>query len=131
MGKSVNIPTSMIAPCGMNCALCMGYQRKKNHCAGCNSLNQTRVKCVIKYCEYLKDSGKKFCFGCKKYPCKRLTALDKRYRTKYGMSMIENLNSIKEAGIRKFIKDEKEKWACKECGSLICVHKKRCLTCAP
>ncbi len=32
----------------------------------------------------LLGEGKlRFCFECESYPCKRLKALDKRYRTKY------------------------------------------------
>lgn len=129
MKTEVSIKSNMIAPCGMNCALCMGYQRKKNHCEGCNSLTHTRVKCVIKYCEHLKESEKKFCSGCGKYPCRRLKDLDKRYRTKYGMSMIENLNMIKEKGIRYFVNNEKSRWKCPSCGNIICVHRPACTIC--
>lgn len=45
------------------------------------------------------------------------------------MSMIENLNSIKEIGIRNFVKNEAVKWACPKCGSVICVHKNQCVVC--
>jgi predicted RNA-binding Zn-ribbon protein involved in translation (DUF1610 family) len=55
--------------------------------------------------------------------------LDNRYRTKYVMSMIDNLKNIREFGIRVFIKNEKEKWACPECGEIICVHKENCIFC--
>jgi hypothetical protein len=55
--------------------------------------------------------------------------LDLRYRKKYGMSMIENLEAIRQHGIRKFIKSEKERWTCSECGGVICVHRGFCSTC--
>jgi len=55
--------------------------------------------------------------------------LDKRYTKKYGMSMIDNLNMIDEFGIRYFIRNEKEKWICPECGQMICAHKTECLSC--
>jgi hypothetical protein len=45
------------------------------------------------------------------------------------MSMIDNLEIISETGIRHFIRNEKEKWSCSECGRLICVHKPQCLYC--
>lgn len=32
---------TLIAPCGMNCALCIGYQRPKNRCPGCNQLENS------------------------------------------------------------------------------------------
>jgi hypothetical protein len=55
--------------------------------------------------------------------------LDKRYRTKYGMSMIENLNNIENLGIRQFVRNEIERWRCPECGGMICVHKPACIYC--
>jgi rubrerythrin len=84
----------------------------------------------MKHCEFYTSSKAKFCFACGEYPCKKVKHIDKRYRSKYGMSMIENLNAIKETGIRNFIKLEKQKWTCPECGNLICVHKKNCLICS-
>ncbi|MDD5456566.1 MAG: hypothetical protein PHV30_05985 [Candidatus Margulisbacteria bacterium] len=27
---------ALIAPCGMNCAICLGYLREKNKCPGCS-----------------------------------------------------------------------------------------------
>ncbi len=127
--------TSLIAPCGMNCSLCLGYQREKNHCNGCRNEKNIKYKtkgsanCVIKNCELLKDTKSGFCFDCIKYPCTRLKQLDKRYRTKYGMSMLENQEYIKENGLKKFVKKEDMKWKCDDCGKLICVHRKCCLNC--
>ena len=125
--------TSLIAPCGMNCSLCSAYQREKNHCAGCITIGLPKVNhcstCAIRNCEMLKEGKSKYCFSCRKYPCSRIKHIDKRYRTRYGMSMIENLDTIKSAGIRKFVNSEKEKWACPNCSHIICVHKKLCLVC--
>jgi hypothetical protein len=45
------------------------------------------------------------------------------------MSMVENLKDIKELGIRKFVQNEKKRWACKKCGGTICVHRGICLKC--
>lgn len=123
----------LIAPCGMNCSICMAYLREKNKCPGCRGTDVdkpiTRVECKIKNCEILKKSESKLCFECEMFPCGSLRHLDKRYRTKYNMSMIENLENIKEFGIRKFIIDEKIRWTCSECGGTICVHKGCCHSC--
>ena len=71
-----------------------------------------------------------FCFEkCGQYPCKRLKNLDKRYKTKYEMSMIENLENIKNKGLELFLKNEEIRWKCEKCGGIICVHKKKCLNC--
>ena len=72
----------------------------------------------------------KYCLvSCDRFPCTRLKQLDKRYKTKYGMSMIENLRMINEFGIRHFIRNEKKKWIYPECGEMISVHKPTCLSC--
>jgi hypothetical protein len=126
--------SSLIAPCGMNCALCIGYIRDKNKCLGCRKMDAYECsygrKCIIRNCNILKKNKWKFCSDkCEKYPCKRLKDLDKRYRTKYGMSMIENLENIQKLGINKFIKNEEVKWKCKKCENILCVHRNFCLKC--
>ena len=131
--KSKPLTSSLIAPCGMNCRLCRAYIRKKNACPGCRGddhlKTKTRALCRIKTCEMLKAADLKYCFDCAIYPCDRLNHLDTRYRTKYGMSMIDNLKSIKQAGIRNFMKQEMSSRACSKCGELICVHEKSCIIC--
>ncbi len=125
--------SSLIAPCGMNCGLCLAYLRKRNKCLGCRGPDKnktiTRVRCKIKTCEVFKDSDADFCFECEDFPCYKLEHLDTRYRNKYHMSMINNLKSIRDSGLEKFLLDENEKWTCSECGGIICVHKGCCYTC--
>jgi hypothetical protein len=120
----------MIAPCGMNCGICMAFLREKNHCPGCRVLFEdkckSRLNCRIKNCESLQSW---FCFACHNYPCTRLNHLDKRYRTKYSMSMIRNLENIKANGIESFLKSEKEKWQCPGCGGTVNVHRGICSAC--
>jgi hypothetical protein len=127
------ITNFMIAPCGMNCALCSGYLREKNICPGCNSDGDYKPKycftCRIKTCENIASGKMKYCFKCEKFPCTRLKQLDKRYRTRYGMSMLENLEYIREAGIRRFVRQERERWTCPDCGGIICVHREECIYC--
>ena len=122
---------SLIAPCGMNCALCMAYQREKNHCDGCRSDNipfEYCRRCVIKNCQTLVQKGWTDCSPCEK-PCKRLKQLDKRYRTKYNMSMLENLTSIRENGMDAFVGQQARRWTCPNCGGVICVHRNQCPNC--
>ena len=121
--------SSLIAPCGMNCGVCMAYLRAKNHCPGCRGDDTNKAKscvnCRIKNCNSLKSS---FCFSCNVFPCERIKHLDKRYRTKYHMSMIENLDNIKKFGLKKFVSNEKKRWTCPKCGGVICVHR-GCINC--
>lgn len=117
----------------MNCGLCIGYHRAGKRCAGCQSTSNNKpihcINCSIKNCELLANSKSKFCYECSEFPCIRIKKLDNRYREKYGMSMIHNLNTIKEIGIRKFIMLERKKWTCSNCGNIVCVHRELCLVC--
>lgn len=124
-------PTAMIAPCGMNCSLCSAFLRDKNRCPGCRGDDRgkckTRLVCKIKMCETRRG---KFCSSkCESFPCQWLNHLDKRYRAKYGMSMVENLRSIETGGLRSFLEAEKTKWTCPGCGAKICVHYPSCRSC--
>ena len=129
---------TLIAPCGMNCGVCSGYLALKNdlkskgismpYCAGCR---QRDKKCAFlkKRCELLLNGKVSYCFECDDFPCQGLTHIDKRYRTYYKMSMIENLEYIKDKGIRQFLIKEEEKWNCPECGAVICCHNGICFSC--
>ena len=119
----------LIAPCGMNCSLCIAYQFRKNdinkkgfhkkYCSGCipRGENCTHMRDA---CQLLSKGSIRFCYECSNYPCKRLKALDKRYRTKYHMSMIENLDYIKEFGMENFLTKEGGKWIIEKLRLKIC-----------
>jgi hypothetical protein len=128
-----SIDNLLIAPCGMNCSICMAYLRERNKCCGCRGSNankpKTRINCKIKNCDFFGTSGAQYCFECENYPCKILKHLDIRYRTKYKMSVIENLENIRKYGLTTFLEEEQEKWKCQFCGGVICVHKGVCIDC--
>ncbi len=125
---------SLIAPCGMNCALCLAYQRDENHCPGCRDDSvkkpDTRVRCVIKNCDKRLQNRWLNCSPCPR-PCARLKKLDARYQEKYNVSMIENLSTIKQNGIRTFLTQQGRQYTCQNCGGTVCVHKGKCLNCEP
>ncbi len=134
MNTASIIKSKPIAPCGINCMICRGYLlRKKNKCSGCWGDNTNKsnlcVNCKIKNCDNLLKTKSKFCFECEKFPCLSIKQLDKRYRTKYNMSALENLENIKKLGVRKFVQNEKIRWTCPECGGIICVHTGHCSNC--
>ena len=114
---------NLIAPCGMNCRLCLHYLREHNKCPGCfagKKVNAKCIKCNIKLC---KNRQGEFCFNCNKFPCGRLRRLDKRYKEKYGMSEIENLMVIKEKGIGSLLEQEERRWVNSD--GIFCVHNKK------
>ncbi len=129
---SVTFERSMIAPCGMNCGSCIGYMRPNNTCPGCRFVDQgkARVNCVIRNCDLLKKVDSKFCFDCQKYPCRRLKQLDKRYRTRYNTSFLENLMMINQKGMDYFLVFETSRRKCPDCGATLSVHRDHCLACS-
>ena len=129
--------SELIAPCGMNCSICVAYfgynmngTRRKITCPGCIPRNKS-CAFLKKYCKLLAKNQVRFCSECGDFPCEHLMKLDKKYRERYNMSMIENLNFIKNNGMKKFLKQQAEKYKCPECGEAICVHNERCYTCFP
>jgi hypothetical protein len=128
--NKIKLQPILIAPCGMNCGICKAHLRdkkEKNYCRGCNDnpVYDYCQKCKMRDCPAKKS---RFC-DCENFPCPRLKQLDKRYRTRYHMSMIENLEYIKKFGMKKFLAKEKKKWRCPKCGGLICCHDNKCYTC--
>lgn len=134
-----NFYQELIAPCGMNCGICSSYLAYKNKIKGKGFSNCIGCRTRNKKCAFLKKRCKddlkllkgeiQFCFECKCYPCDVLTGLDNRYRQRFDMSMIDNLNEIKNKGINHFIKNQHKKYKCSKCGNLISVHSKKCFNC--
>lgn len=127
----------LIAPCGMNCGICVSYLAMENdinkkgfskkYCAGC--LPEGKNCSMKNDCKLLSKGLVRFCHACSDFPCNRLKALDKRYSMKYHMSMLENLDFIQEYGIELFLEKETTKWRCPECGEVTCCHNGLCLHC--
>ncbi len=121
-----------IAPCGMNCRLCYGFIRQKTPCLGCRGAEESKPKsctaCKIVVCEKRNKNSWDTCALCDA-PCRRLKDLDKRYRTKYHMSMVENLAHIQEKGMENFLQQQRERFTCPECGEIVCVHRDTCPSC--
>lgn len=125
----------LIAVCGMNCRICVGYfgytmsgKKRKHTCPGCR-ISDKICAFVKKRCKKTLKKEVNYCFECKDFPCEILEKLDKNYRKKYNMSTIENLSFIKQYGIEKFLKSQEEKYRCNECGAVVCVHTDGCYEC--
>jgi hypothetical protein len=122
-----------IAPCGIICDLCYGFQRTKDRCKGCNAEGWHTSHCEncrIKNCPEKQGDTHLLCIDCPKFPCRRIRDLEKRYTMHYGESPIQNMREIKEVGLEAFITRQEELWRCDVCGALLCVHRDRCLSCS-
>ncbi|HTY81286.1 MAG TPA: DUF3795 domain-containing protein [Dehalococcoidales bacterium] len=128
----------LIGLCGMNCEVCEEYLAgkqdvnskglKQKYCAGCKA--KQGKECVFtKNCQALREGSVKYCSECGGFPCTRLQQLDKRYRSYYHMSMIENLHHMKMHGMQGLLEREEKKWRCPKCGGTICCHNGICYTC--
>lgn len=138
MGETNPIPAELIAPCGMNCALCSRYlsflnNLTRSQCVGCRP-GKKKCAYIFKKCTGINHTSKgnaSFCYECAQYPCKQITRMDIRYKKNYKMSVIDNLEYIKKMGIEKFIKQQYEKYHCPVCGGLISIHNRKCFKCEP
>ena len=106
----------------MNCSLCRAYLRSRDPCPGCLSLSpdRPRTACRLRQCD--RRTGP-YCFSCAAFPCGRLTKLDARYRARYGMSEIENLEYIRDFGMEAFLENERRRWF--ESNRVFCVHDRK------
>lgn len=136
--KMKTMKKELIAPCGMNCAICSGYLAYQHdikakgirmpYCKGCR-LRDKKCAFLKKRCDLLSYNKVRYCYECDIFPCNRLSHLDNRYRSGFRMSMIENLEYIKKNGIDRFLEKEQDRWKCPECEGTICCHNGLCFQC--
>lgn len=119
-----HVDETLIAPCGMNCGVCRAYLRSKNPCHGCGASEQdlpkSRANCRMRLCAERSD---RFCCDCAGFPCDRLRLMDRRYRVRYGMSEVENLEFIRENGLEEFLARERALWISDR--GVLCVHDRK------
>jgi len=132
----MELHNDLVAPCGMYCGVCKRYLATKKglpkqkglpHCIGCRPRNK---RCAsIKGCPAISNGEVEFCYQCANFPCIKLRRSDRRYTTRYRISLISNLLDIKRSGLDKWLKTEEKKWKCPECGGTISVHDQTCYNC--
>lgn len=130
------IKAEMIAPCGLNCALCKKALQKDKPCQGCRGPYEVKSRyckeiCHIWTCDKLVQNEWKYCDVCPEYPCEEILEKETRYGSQYPVneSPVENLKRIREIGMETFLSSECERWTCKKCGEIICVHTGCCSNC--
>lgn len=126
----------MIAPCGLDCSVCIGALREKSPCTGCWGPDDTKPEfcssqCKIATCTIRKTLPGGFCDECPQYPCTETMERENRYTNDYPLSEspMENLAFIRKEGMTAFLDRERTKWSCPSCGGTFCVHTGRCATC--
>jgi len=125
----------LVAPCGMNCRICLGFfgytmsgKKRKMKCIGCKPTGKS-CAWIKKSCKKLLKNEIEYCYECSDFPCEKLQKLDNRYRERFDMSMIENLEHIRDNSMDDFLKQQEKKYRCPKCGGVICVHNGICYSC--
>jgi catechol 2,3-dioxygenase-like lactoylglutathione lyase family enzyme len=133
--KNDKFTEDLIAPCGMNCRICIGYfgytmngNKRKMRCIGCKPRDKS-CAFLKKYCKKLTKKELDYCYECSDFPCYHLNKIDNLYQERYNMSMIKNIKDIKSYGMKKFLKEQHIRYKCQECSGVICVHNGKCYSC--
>ncbi|HNX05405.1 MAG TPA: DUF3795 domain-containing protein [Opitutales bacterium] len=137
MNESDPVREDLIAPCGLDCALCSRHLAFVNHlkrsqCPGCRAKKEP--------CGYLFEKcrginhGRScadavFCDECPEYPCREIDRVDRRYQLDYGASPRENLSCIRSDGMAAFLEKEAQRHRCPRCGAMVSVHNGKCFAC--
>jgi hypothetical protein len=108
----------------MNYAICASYLAMKNdvkrrgikmpYCPGCRPRGK-RCAYLRKHCPKLANDEVAYYFECQGFPCDRLKIIDKRYKSRYRMSMIENLLYIRDDAVENFLGKQQKSWKCNVC----------------
>ena len=76
MSQSFN--PNLIAPCGMNCGICVSFfgytlsdRKRKNPCKGCRPSDK-QCTFIKKQCDKLLNNKIEYCYECVEFPCKTL-----------------------------------------------------------
>ncbi len=126
------IEREYLAPCGINCMLCYRHlDKKRKPCPGCFSKEAVATeycrKCKMRSCT--AEKGIRYCFECAEFPCARMKAFARRYRTGYGVTLIEDDRLAAECGTELLLRQHLAKYTCTECGGLINMHDGVCSEC--
>ena len=126
----------MIAPCGLDCSLCMFAHAKEKPCLGCNVDSDSKPVfcanwCKIIPCEKRVKNGYEFCDECPDYPCEDMMERETRYTTAYPLkeSPMQNLKDIRSMGMEAFLEQQRKRFTCAKCGGPICIHNGICRDC--
>ena len=129
---------NLAAPCGMYCGTCRQYLALKKNlleekgfkrgCEGCRVRNKN-CTFIRKFCAKIRKKEIDFCFECEEFPCEGRKRIDDIYIERYNYSFVDNLNRIKEIGVKKWLKEQEEMWKCPDCGGNLCIHDNDCYDC--
>ena len=132
------VDNNLAAPCGIYCGACRTYLlkkkdlfEKKGYKQGCDGCRIRNKNCAFirRDCPALRKNELSFCYECEKFPCQNLKKIDKQYRERLYVSLIDNLRRINEVGVKKWLTEQNKLYTCPECEGEICIHDAECYDC--
>lgn len=132
------VDNNLAAPCGIFCGACRQYLvlkkdllEERGFKKGCEGCRIRHKNCVFirRDCPALRKNELQYCYECENFPCQNLKKIDKLYRERYFVFLIDNLKKINEIGVDKWLVDQKMLYTCPECGGEICLHDMECYDC--
>jgi len=111
--------------------VCYVHLKNKKPCNECYGNDENKpercINCKIKNCVISKSI--KYCFECNDFSCVLIKNLDKSYRKRYSVELINSAEFIKINGIDEYMKNERNKWLCNGCGGVKTQHGNYCSEC--
>jgi hypothetical protein len=97
-------------------------------CLGCKSDKTAGwcAKCNIKTCAV--EKGIDSCGECDSFPCEKLTAFQNNGKD-YRLLAEKNCHTVKEKGRKEWLKEQRKRWTCPECGALFSWNDEACPKC--
>lgn len=145
-GLSSEKRTPLLGICGVYCGACTTYRAYNDKdqvlfsrlikmgmppdeilCKGCGSsvLNEWCTNCDFRKC--VKEKEVAYCFECEEFPCKKLIDFSKtRPHRTLGL---RNLKLLKEMPLEKWLKAQKKRWTCSQCGKMLHWYSENCPYC--
>ena len=103
-------------------------------CRGCKTdvLFAGCQRCRIRKCA--KERGVAACIVCEEYPCKivkgTMEHISKgREQLPHTKVMFKNLDAVKTGGVGLWLKEQRSKWQCRQCGAAISWYQSSCERC--
>ena len=82
--------------------------------------------CQVRKCAQSKDL--EFCNNCSSFPCEKIKIFEKR-NLGHNNVAIHYFNTIKEEGVQNWLKQQKERWSCSNCGNAFSWYEEKCTLC--
>jgi len=134
------------AYCGLYCRSCVLFDATLNgtitematkmnmkvedvECHGCKSDKVFYYcrECVLKKCAKSKNID--FCIQCDDYPCEELIKFKDNPEYPYHIEVFDSLNCFKEKGMEEWLKEQKIRWSCDNCGAVFTWYDLECKKC--